>query len=264
MATTRNRKSNPTTTAEEAPMSKSTTTNPTEATAVVEFGSAEELLASLDSESMLPACLNSFGQEELLAAFEIVSNWSPATSVLGFADIISTYANLRSLTHEAAAEVVLGSVAALNLNDDTRIGNGTTGTSNRVCYSTGEDFDPTDPYLVFVALRPTNGNFVPGEREAMAVAFYPNTMIRFTDRNTKELVQYPDFTDTQGYAHVVRWFPSLRSAKLAKTDLQDALRTVRKVSRILRDEQYRNDPVRNVGMDDRPIRTTRVDTVSPF
>ncbi len=235
---------------------------PTEAQAVVEFASAAEFIASLNAESMLPAALNAFSQNDLISAMAVVEQFDPTKqNVDDFSTMARRLSGTRSYDH--MLEVIQSGVAALNLDSDYRIG-GQVGGSNRVCFSTDEDFVPSDPYLCFVALRPGSGNFVERQQEAAAVAFFPSDMITFPSKETGEIIHYPNMEALEGYTHVVAYFPSIREARQAKMRLRDALGIVRKASRLLRSAEN-PDPIRSVGLDAGPAKFgKRASTEMPF
>lgn len=259
MATTRKSKSD-TATKEINVVTDTINTLPDEATAVVEFSSSTEFLATLDKQSMLPRCLNSFTMEELLSAHETVALWNPNITGDTFDAAIRRLITNKGMRPDRAKDTVLQAIANLNLDSNYRVGDGKLGsTSNRVNYTHEGPVDPHNPYICFVSLRTSSPTFVEGKREAMAVAYFPTAvtdpadygkrgapMLRWPDQLTGEMIVYPNFEYLPGYSHVIRFFASYDIAKAAKLELQDALATCRKVSKILADEEYRNDPVRNV------------------
>ena len=249
---------------------------PTEAAAVVEYGSADELLTALDAESMLPAALNSFDQADLLAAHAVVSKWQrlAINSIVAIDDTVAEYAKATALPFDQADEIVRGKLAQANADATRRIGTGSEGTTtNRVRLGLGE-IESGEPVVIFLTLRPgttlySEGQVVDGIRtgavKAMAVTFWTNSILSFTKRDPNsgrdEVVTYPDYSELSCYSHICALFGSYTEAKESKLELQDSLRTMRKAQAALRRASETHDPVRWAIRDDRPLRGER--TLNP-
>lgn len=163
----------------------------------------------------------------------IIERYDPVRQVaLDLADFAPKFAarQPRPMRPDRALAMVQGMVMQFCNSADTRI--------ERVSYDT----DPLVPgwaqtrnaldvngdgitQVVFACIPEGTPFFKAGEREAMAVAYYPASTYGVRDRLTGDNITLPSSFDRRGYSHVIRWFGSFTEADDEAQQLIQALRT---------------------------------------
>lgn len=226
-------------------MTKPTSTTPDEATAVVEYTNADDLMADAAARTMRPGGLGHYDVADLLAASAVVDRYLPAGRVAPLAVPVETLAD----TIAASSRLALTRTAALRIAREQYMRRVTDKVEGSYAYrmarpitlTTDPDPDPTAPVLFLIEID--------GDRAATVVLF-PTEVYSFTNRDTGEVVTAASHFNPEGYAGIGRYWSTIEEADRDFEELRDALTTLRRIGRTLqRDDAHEPDPVRTVGMD---------------
>lgn len=241
---------------------------PTEATAVVEYGSAEEFLEAVDAESMQARILTSFEQEELAEAHAVLAKYDPMKVAVELGDLIQSVMVNFKYTKQRAQLAVEGRMVTLDQRFKVQTEDGTT---HRVNMGTSVDYDDFAVRLSFVRLDPASALFIPGVQEAAALCLIPaqsysappstftsgtgdvlkvpqwTTVVSDRDYNRGETMYFPNYKNGALWSHISFLFPSEEDALLVMRMVKQALETVRRISRkVQMEEAAAFDPIQQV------------------